>query len=112
MTLNMRIGTRILAGYGLALLVVAGVGIVAYRGITELVDTTDLVTHTHKVKEKLTEVLAALKDAETGQRGFLLTGEERYLEPYKSGIKAIDRDVQDLRELTADNRNQQKRLAT
>src|SRR5437899_346629 len=100
--MNMRIGARILAGYGLSLLVVGGVGIFAYRGVTELIDTTDWVSHTHKVKEKLAGVLSALKDAETGQRGFLLTGEERYLEPYQSGIKAVDRDVQDLRELTAD----------
>jgi methyl-accepting chemotaxis protein len=112
MKLNMRIGARILTGYGLALLVVGGVGIVAYRATLELVDTSDWVTHTHKVKEKLAEVLSALKDAETGQRGFILTGEERYLDPYQSGIKAVDRVVQDLRELTADNRNQQKRLAT
>src|SRR5262249_29674603 len=45
-------------------------------------------------------------------RGFLLTGEERYLEPYESGSKAVDRHVQELRELIADNRNQQKRLVT
>src|SRR5437660_6114091 len=112
MRVNMRIGTRILAGYGLALLVVGGVGIVAYRGMTELIDNADWVTHTHKVKETIFEVLSALKDAETGQRGFLLTGEERYLEPYQSAIKTIDRHIQDLRELTSDNRNQQKRLAT
>jgi len=53
MKVNMRIGTRILAGYGLALLVVGGIGIVAYRGIIELVDANDWVVHTGKVKEKL-----------------------------------------------------------
>ncbi len=112
MKVNMRIGTRILAGYGLALLVVGGVGVVAYRATTELVDSADWVTHTHKVKETLSEVLSSVKDAETGQRGFLLTGEQRYLEPYAAAIKVVDRHIQDLRELTADNRNQQKRLAT
>ena len=77
MKVNMRIGTRILAGYGAALLVVGGVGIVAYRATTELVDSADWVTHTHKVKETIFEELSALRDAETGQRGFLLTGAER-----------------------------------
>src|SRR5580704_250922 len=111
MTLNMRIGTRILAGYGLALLVVSGVGVVAYRATAELVDSADWVTHTHKVKEDISEVLSALKDAETGQRGFLLTGEERYLSPYTTGVKEIGGYIDNLRELTADNRNQQRRLA-
>jgi methyl-accepting chemotaxis protein len=112
MKVNLRIGTRILAGYAVALLVVGAVGIVAYRGITELVDSADSVTHTHKVKEALSEVLSTLKDAETGQRGFLLTGEARYLEPYQTAVKLIDGHVQDVRTLTADNPTQQKRLVT
>jgi methyl-accepting chemotaxis protein len=110
MKVNMRIGTRILAGYGLALVVVGGVGVVAYRATNELVDGADWVTHTHRVKETLADVRSSLKDAETGQRGYLLTGEERYLEPYHSAIKVIDRHIQALRELTADNRDQQRRL--
>jgi methyl-accepting chemotaxis protein len=112
MTVNMRIGTRILAGYGLALLVVGGVGIVAYRGITDLVDSLDLVTRTHRVKEALSQVHFTLVEAETGQRGFVITGAERYLEPYTQAITVLDRYVQEVRELTVDNRNQQKRLAS
>src|SRR4029077_8454501 len=112
MRLNMRIGTRILVGYALALLVVAGVGAVAYRATSELVDSANWVAHTHKVKEALAETLSLLKDAETGQRGFVLTGEERYLEPYTAAIPAVDGRVQDVRELTADNHNQQRRIAT
>ena len=42
MTVNMKIGTRILAGYALALLVVVGVGIISYRGVTELVENCDM----------------------------------------------------------------------
>src|SRR6266404_3941235 len=112
MKIDMKIGTRILTGYGLALVVFAGVGIVAYRGTTELVDSADWVSHTHRVKEDLFELRSALQDAETGQRGFLLTGNERYLEPYNAGIKLVKHYIDELRELTADNRNQQTRLAT
>lgn len=112
MKINMRIGTRILVGYGLALLVVGAVGIVAYRATSELVDSTDWVTHSHKVKGTLAETLSSLKDAETGQRGFLLTGEERYLEPYTSATTVINGDLQELRTLTADNPRQQARIAT
>jgi CHASE3 domain sensor protein len=49
---------------------------------------------------------------QTGQRGFLLTGEDRYLEPFQGALKAIDRHIQNLRELTADNPDQQKRVNT
>jgi methyl-accepting chemotaxis protein len=110
--MNMKIGSRILTGYAVALLVVGAIGVVAYRATNELVSSADWVTHTHKVRETLSELSSALKDAETGQRGFVLTGEERYLEPYTAATRTVDAHLQDLRELTADNRAQQNRIAT
>lgn len=112
MKVNMSIGTRILVGYVAALLVVGAVGVVAYRATTELVDSADWVTHTHKVKENLTQLSLTLADAETAQRGYLLTGEERYLEPYRTALDATTRSVDALQELTLDNPNEQSRLAT
>jgi methyl-accepting chemotaxis protein len=110
--MNMKIGTRILAGYAVALLVMGAIGIVAYRATSELVDSADWVTHTHLVKETVSEILFTLTDAETGLRGYLLTGEERYLEPYQTAVKMIDSQIQHFQELTADNPNQQTRVPT
>ena len=110
MKLNMGIGTRILAGYAAVLVVVGVIGIIAYHATTELIDTSGLVAHSHKLKEALTDLLSKLKDAETGQRGFILTGEERYLEPYSTAIREIDRSVQDLKELAADQPAQLRRI--
>ncbi len=110
MKMNMSIGTRILAGYGVVLVVVGAVGIVAYRATTELIGSASLVAHSHKVKEGIADLLSTVKDAETGQRGFVLTGEERYLEPYTNAIREIDRKVQDLRDLTADRPVQQREI--
>jgi len=112
MTWNMKIGTRILAGYGLALVVIIAVGIVAYRSTTELVDTADWVAHTHKVQFAVSQLLNTLTDAETGQRGFILTGEERYLQPYQAAIRDVDRRLQEVHDLTIDNRSEQVRLAS
>ena len=50
-------------------------------------------------------------DAETGQRGFIVTGEEKYLEPYAQAINVLAGHVKNLRELTSDNQNQQKRIS-
>jgi methyl-accepting chemotaxis protein len=52
-----------------------------------------------------------LKDAETGQRGYIITGVDSYLEPYQSALAAIKSTVENVRKLTADNPNQQRRLA-
>jgi methyl-accepting chemotaxis protein len=111
MKLNMRIGTRILAGYGLALLGVGAVGVVAYRTTLEMVDSADWVSHTHQVKEVLAKALSAVTDAETAERAYLLVGEQRFLDPYDNAAKAAETHLAEIRILTADNPNQQRRLA-
>ena len=52
----------------------------------------------------------SLKDAETGQRGFVLTGEERYLEPYHAATGEVHHDIDALADLTRDNAAQQEGL--
>ncbi len=106
----MSIGTRILTGYALVLVVVGAVGVVAYRATTELIESAKLVARSHKLKETLADLFSTMKDAETGQRGFLLTGQDRYLEPYNSALGRFDRQLDDVRALTLDDAVQQRRL--
>ena len=70
------------------------------------------VDHTEAVLRSADRVIATLVDAETGQRGYLLTGQDTYLEPYTAGIKAHGAVLDTLRALTADNPAQQHRLDT
>ena len=53
-----------------------------------LEEARELATHTLLVREEIEILLSLIKDAETGQRGFLLTGEAKYLEPYENGHPA------------------------
>jgi len=103
-------GRKIAAGFALAFLLLAGIGIVAYRGINSLANTSRLVTHTHEVLEHIANVLSLVQDAETGQRGYIITGDEAFLDPYQTGIASVPSVVKELRQLTADNPNQQKRI--
>ena len=68
------------------------------------------VTHTMQVLERAQQLLTTLSDAETGQRGFLLTNEDRYLEPYTKAKGDVQGQLQDLTTLTADNPEQRARL--
>jgi methyl-accepting chemotaxis protein len=104
------VGTKIGAGFGLALVILAVIGGICYQSTATLTDTAALVTHTHQVLEKLEAVLSDMKDAETGQRGYIITGEDKYLEPFRAAQRAINQDVKTLRDLTKDNVNQQRRL--
>jgi methyl-accepting chemotaxis protein len=103
-------GRKIAAGFTLAFLLLLGIGGVAYRSITSLKDTNQLITHTYKVLEDVAEVLSLIKDAETGQRGFIITADETFLEPYLTGVAGVPAVVKDLRQLTSDNASQQKRI--
>jgi PAS domain S-box-containing protein len=101
---------KIVAGFGLALLMLIVISVVSHRSTTQLVETARSVAHTRAVLEKLEAVLAQLASAETGARGYIVAGEERYLEPSRAAIAVIDQEVKELRRLTADNPNQQRRL--
>ena len=67
------------------------------------------VLHTYQVIDQLRIVLGDVQDAETGQRGYLLTHKADFLQPYRAGTTRARRDVVTFRKLTADNPEQQRR---
>jgi methyl-accepting chemotaxis protein len=103
-------GKKIAAGFALSFVLLAAIGAIAYRSIDALSQTSYSVAHTHVVLERIASVLSLLKDAETGQRGYIITGDESFLGPYQAAVPAIATTVNDLRELTSDNPAQQKRI--
>ena len=105
------VGRKIGSGFGLALILLFIVGAVSYDSITNLVETANIVAHTHLVRFQLSELLLHLTDIEDGMRGYIITGEERYLEPYQTGVARANGDLQNVKNLTADNPAQQRRLA-
>jgi PAS domain S-box-containing protein len=106
----MSVGTKIGVAFALGLVLLAAVGGSAYVSMQHLLEANRWVVHTHEVQKKLDDVLAAHLDAETGQRGFIITGDDRYLEPYNAGIRRIQQDIDTLVSLTGDNASQQESL--
>lgn len=68
------------------------------------------IIHTHKVIHETDSLISGVKDAETGQRGYLLTQSLSYLGSYYSGINSSKKNLINLKELTSDNAGQQKYL--
>lgn len=69
------------------------------------------VSHTSQVQRGIEQVLVSLLDAETGQRGFLLTGDRRYSEPALAAANKVRRELAALNALTSDNAAQRTELA-
>jgi PAS domain S-box-containing protein len=96
----------------IALLAVALVAdaVLSIYNIREVANGVQWVSHTHEVLAKLEEVLSTLKDAETGQRGYLLTGDRDYLEPHEQAVARVPGQLTQLRQLIVDNPAQTARL--
>lgn len=99
---------NMLLGFGISLLLLIVSAIASYNSIQGLIESTSWVTHTNKVIENLEKSISYLKDAETSQRGFLLTGKEAFLGPYNGSYDSAVRCVKRVQELTIDNAVQQK----
>jgi len=69
------------------------------------------VEHTRLVMLEIMQTESLLKDAETGQRGFLYTHDPSYLQPYQQSASGISKHLDNLQQLTADNASQQTRLS-
>jgi methyl-accepting chemotaxis protein len=106
----MTIGQKLAAGFGIALLFPMIIGSIAYRSTSSLLASRKPVTHSYQVLGELDALSVALVSCETGQRGYVLTGSEEYLEPYKRGLVSTEQAVSRVAGLTADNSRQLARL--
>jgi CHASE3 domain sensor protein len=105
-------GRRLGFGFALAGLTLLLVAIFGYQTTEHLIDNDRWVTHTTQVRESLARLLATMVDAETGQRGFVITGRDDFLEPFNRGLADVERSYAEVRSLTVDNPLQQRRLDT
>lgn len=105
-----RLKSAPILGSALALIVLIGNAVLAYINITEVVDNDREVARSYAVQTKLEELLSTLKEAESGQRGYVITANLSYREPYNRALDARHRQMEELRRLFGDNPDQLKQL--
>jgi CHASE3 domain sensor protein len=98
------------AGYVLAIGGLLLVGAAAYARIGVLLDDRQTVERSHLVADDIGLLRSQLEDAERGQRGFVITGNEQYLAPYTVAVNAIGQTMLRLRAATRDDQRQQATL--
>lgn len=94
----------------IALIIIIFSGAKAYKTTTDFAKSSSLLLHTYRVNVELEQILSYLKDAETGHRGYIVTADSLYLEPYLTSRDQINNSFAELKELTKDNNFQQKNL--
>jgi signal transduction histidine kinase/CheY-like chemotaxis protein/CHASE3 domain sensor protein/HAMP domain-containing protein len=101
---------NLLIGFGLSLLLLVVSSVASFFSIRNLLQSAYWVDHTNVVILRLENTLSFMKDAETGQRGYLLTGDEEFLGPYRGAADSVMANLQSLKELTGDNPEQQAEI--
>lgn len=101
---------RVVLG-ALALIIILAVNtMVSLSATRALISRVERVEHTRLATQELDATLIAMLNAETGERGYLYTGDRRFLEPYELGASQVDAHLARLDSLTADNPRQQQNL--
>ncbi|MFO0576506.1 MAG: CHASE3 domain-containing protein [Polyangia bacterium] len=105
-----KVRAQIAAGFTLPAVIMVLFGVLSYRAIHRFTAARTWASHTAEVRVEIGELLDTLVGAESGQRGFALTGDEGFLQPYRLAMTLINKRYERLRTITADNPQQQQRL--
>ncbi|MCW9045172.1 MAG: CHASE3 domain-containing protein [Alphaproteobacteria bacterium] len=101
------LGTKSISFAFLALLSVLAITFYMNR---EADRSQEWVSHSQQVQKALAEVLSLLQDTETGQRGYLLTNDTKYLEPFDSAVKRVEIELSVLKNMIGDNQSHQEKM--
>jgi len=100
---NLSLKLKIVSGSCLPLILVVILGTVCWLGIKSLLTSSNWVDHTHVVIEKAMAIEGAAVDMETGMRGYLLAGQDGFLEPYTNGKQRFSTQIGELKQTVNDN---------
>ena len=101
---------KILIGICSPLILLMGLGATSIFSIDTIVETNEWVDHTRVVLGDSAAIVGSAVDMQTGMRGYLLAGEDGFLDPYRSGEEATYSGLAALRETVSDNPAQVARL--
>ncbi len=82
-----------------------------YRNVEQFSRSDRMIRHTHRVIVAITKAVSSLREAEAVQRGYVITGQPTYLQPYAPLVQAVAHNWSELKALTVDNSVQQQRIA-
>jgi len=101
---------QIRARFGFALALLLILGVVLYQTTLKFSETEQWESRMEEALAKLDEISSQLRDAESGERGYLITGDDRYLKPYREATETVDQELRDLQPLIADNPSFQQKI--
>ncbi|MFN6514716.1 MAG: GAF domain-containing protein [Nostoc sp. CreGUA01] len=102
---------RIAAGLVLASAILVGIGGISYQNTKVSTQNRTIVKNINKKIKTLGKIISQTKDAETGQRSYILTGKEIYLKAYQIALTNVEQEITKLNNLTTEQPNEKKQIA-
>jgi PAS domain S-box-containing protein len=96
--------------FTISLFVILFIGAISFKHINNISDSSKLLMHTYEVNLELEHLFSYIKDSENSMRGYLISKDTLYLEPYRTATKNVNTTFLSLKTLTADNPKQQENL--
>ncbi|MEH2450520.1 GAF domain-containing protein [Nostoc sp.] len=103
---------RIVAGFSLASAILVLIGVVSDQNTRAYTNNGSIGKNTSKKINSIEELLSQIKDAETGQNAYILTGKQIYLKPDQTALANVDQEIPKLKSLTIDQPNQRQQITT
>ena len=106
----LNISKKLLLGFAAVVTVLIILSTIVFVNFSSYVEANGWNVHTHKVLSNLDNIVTSMVNMETGERGFSITGDEKFLEPYNKGKADFDTYFNEVKGLTIDNPKQQENL--
>ena len=110
-TVNSSIIRQLQFVFAVSIIILLGSSAASIYSMQQLIESTKWVNHTNEVIIETENMISGLKDAETGQRGYLLTSDPVFLDPYNNAYEKVMGYYNHVKSLTSDNNKQQKTLS-
>ncbi|KXG86060.1 hypothetical protein ATO67_05445 [Agrobacterium bohemicum] len=107
---NLSTKSKVVSGTSAPVLLAIAIGAIALTSISSMISSNGWVDHTNKVLRATDSITASAVDMETGMRGFIITGKQDFLAPYRQGEEAIYQKIKDVKAMVSDNPTQVGRL--
>ncbi len=107
---NLSTKSKVVSGTSAPVLLAIAIGAIALTSISSMIVSNGWVNHTNQVLRATDSIIASAVDMETGMRGFVITGKQDFLQPYRQGEQTIYQKIKDVKALVSDNPTQVSRL--
>ena len=101
---------KVALGFAAALAILGVISLTSYVTTQELVKSMEAVAQTYRVLAELRDISHASKDIQASSRGYIISGQDTFLEPYQDAVKGIDDEIREVRNLTVNKPRQGRRL--